>query len=416
MSDTKQKLERARDRFEPPEDFMGSLIRRREQRERNRRISAAVIGIAIVLLSVASLTWVLRTAERPADEPAPPKPPGIFSGIGGWIVYGSRQGIWAIDPSHPGDPESRIQLSSNGGVPLAWSSDGSQLLISRESWFFLSRRQLRDGEEAPASRRGLFVLHADGTETHLVREEVSGASFSPDGTTVVFAPSFPDSHAEDRGIYLIDADGGVPRLLLAPSRRYIPEQDRSFRAEVYFPTFSPDGTRIAYFDGFGDNSHSLRVVNADGSDLHVLIDTIEGYRISNLVWSPDGTRLAFGRIPEGIYTIGVDGSGLTLLIPGGAYPHWSPDGFHISYQRQNYSSPFEPTFIASADGTHAVSLAVRGGGPWNPLVQPESRITEVPAASERPTLASTALLVVGLPVLIVGAVLIRRRMLQRSSP
>jgi WD40 repeat protein len=374
-------------------------------------IVAAMIVIGILRIgSAASQTWVLRTARHPADAPTPTqKPPGIFSEVGGWIVYGHRQGIWAIDPSHPDDPLSRVRLSSNGGVPLAWSSDGSQLLISRESWFFLSRRQLRRGEEAPASQRGLFVLHADGTETHLVREEVNGASFSPDGTTVVFAPSL------GTGIYLIDADGGVPRLLVEPSRRYIPEQDRSFRTGLYFPTFSPDGTRVAYFDGFGDNSHSLRVVNADGSDLHVLIDTIEGYRISNLVWSPDGTQLAFGRIPEGIYTIGVDGSGLTLLIPDGAYPYWSPDGSRISYQRQNYSSPFEPTSITSADGMHTVLLPVRGGGPWNPLVQPQSTIAEVPAASEGLTRASTALLVIALLALVVGAALIRRRNVETTS-
>jgi len=204
-------------------------------------------------------------------------------------------------------------------------------------------------------------------------------------------------------------DGGVPKLLVELTSRYLPDQDRTFRTGLYFPTFSPDGTQIAFFDGFGDNSHSLRVVNADGSDLHVLIDNMEAYRITNLVWSPDGTHLAFGHIPEGIYTIGVDGSGLTLLIPDGAYPHWSPDRSRISYQRQNYSSPFEPTFITSADGTHTVLLPVRGGGPWNPLVQPESRIAEVPAASEGLSLASTAILVVALLALVVGAALIRRR-------
>jgi len=378
------------------------------------RISAAVIGI----LSLASLTWVLRSAGRPADQPTPtpaPKPAGIFSEVGGWIVYGDRQGIWAVDPSHPGDRESQVQLSSIGGIPLAWSSDGSELLISR-GWWLLSLRQRRHGEELPASRRGLFVLHANGTETHLVRVEVSGASISPDGTTVVFAPSLELPTHLDPGLYRIDADGGVATELLASTRRYIPEQDRTFRAGVYFPTFSPDGTQIAYFDGFGDNSHSLRVVNADGGALQVLIDNIEAYRISNLVWSPDGTRLALGRVPDGIYTIGVDGSGLTLVIPGGAYPHWSPDGSRILYQEQNYSSPLGPLLIADADGTDLVEFHRRGsGGPWNPLVQAKREVAPVPAA-ESMTMASTLLLVVALLILVAGAVLTRRRMAARSRP
>jgi Tol biopolymer transport system component len=387
---------------------------RLRRKERNRRISAAVIGIAIGFIGLAGLTWVLGDAGRAADEPPLPKPSGIFSEVGGWIVYGDQQGIWAVDPSHPGDRESRVQLSSNEGIPLAWSSDGSELLISREFWVLLSRRQLRHGDRLPASRRGLFVLHADGTETHLVREEVSGASFSPDGTTVVFAPSLELERTHlDPGIYRIDADGGVPRLLVEPSSRYIPSQDRSFRTGLYFPTFSPDGTKIAYFDGFGDNSHSLRVVNADGSDLHVLIDSMEAYRITNLVWSPDGKTLAFGRrINDGVYTIGVDGSGLTLVIPDGVNPHWSLDGSRISYDRERTDESRRDLYIADRDGTHVhyFRFGFAASGPWNPLVQPEPAVAEAPAASEGLTLTSTLLLVVAFLTLVAGAVLIRRRM------
>jgi Tol biopolymer transport system component len=389
------------------------------RKERNRRISAAVIGIAVAILSLASLTWVLRSAGRPADEPPPPKPSGIFSEVGGWIVYGDQQGIWAVDPSHPGDRESRVQLSSNEGIPLAWSSDGSELLISREFWVLLSRRQLRHGDRLPASQRGLFVLHADGTETHLVREEVSGASFSPDGTTVIFAPSLELERTHlDPGIYSIDAEGGVPRLLVEPGRRYIPEQDRSFRTGLYFPTFSPDGTKIAYFDGFGDNSHSLRVVNADGDDLHVLIDNMEAYRITNLVWSPDGKTLAFGRrINDGVYTIGVDGSGLTLVIPDGVNPHLSLDGSRISYDRERTDESRRDLYIADRDGTHVqhFRFGFAASGPWNPLVQPEPGVAEALAASEGLTLTSTLLLVVDLFALVAVAVLVRRRMQKHPS-
>ena len=55
--------------------------------------------------------------------------------MGGWIVYGDdpydprKEGIWAVDPQRPGDPNDQIQLSAARGMPLAWSRDGSKLLI-----------------------------------------------------------------------------------------------------------------------------------------------------------------------------------------------------------------------------------------------------------------------------------------------
>src|SRR4249919_491768 len=122
--------------------------------KRNRMLAVGVVAIIVALVSLAALTRAFRSAERPASEPAPPKPPGIFSEVGGWIAYGNQRGIWAVDPSHPGDRGSQVQLSSNQGNPLAWSSDGSELLISNP--------------------RGLFVLHADGTETRLLRDAVKG--------------------------------------------------------------------------------------------------------------------------------------------------------------------------------------------------------------------------------------------------
>ena len=50
MSETKEMLQRARERFAPPDDVMESLIRRRERKERNRRLSAGAIAIVIALV------------------------------------------------------------------------------------------------------------------------------------------------------------------------------------------------------------------------------------------------------------------------------------------------------------------------------------------------------------------------------
>ena len=132
----------------------------------------------------------------------------------------------------------------------------------------------------------------------------------------------------------------------------------------------------------------------------------------NLAWFPDGERIMFGLgRSSDIYIVGADGSGLTLVIPDATYPYWSPDGSRISYQPPGAFSPLE---IADADGMHVVEFGYGGSGPWNPLVQPGPEIAEVPAASESLTSTPPLLLLVAVLALVAGALLIRRRMVQRS--
>ena len=353
--------------------------------------------------------------------------------MGGWIVYGDEDGIWAVDPTRPYDPNSQIQLSTETGAPLAWSSDGSKLLILRRNIQF------------PWRSARLFVLNADGTETFLATSEKYragasrstgdvGGSFSPDGSQVIYASK--------SSIYVVDAHGGTPRVLRTASRRWFDIQGLRVQALAYNPTYSPDGTQIAYFDGAGDGTadhpvHQLRVMNADGSGTRILVDDLElvdhpeQNLIYNLTWSPDGERLAFGLGSKGIYIVGADGSGLTLAIPGGAYPYWSPDGTRIAFvdlrpgsiYRSSWTCGDAPTCftslatlkIAALDGTHVQELGYGKPGPWNPLVQPEPEVAEVPAASEGLTLNSTLLLVAVLLALVLGAVLFRRRMRKTGS-
>ena len=389
----------------------------------NRRVSNAVMGIAMAVLSLACLSWVPGSTGPAAEEPPPPRPPGIFSEVGGWITYGDKGGIWAVDPTRPGGPNDRIQLSTERGTPLAWSSDGSKLLIL--AW-------LRPRSTEPVR---LYVLNADGTETTLTtinrrfnrwgglkRGSFSGGSFSPDGFQVVYATT-PDDTWRD-SIYVVDSDGGTPRLLLSGGRRWYPSAERSILSWLSDPTYSADGAQIAYFDHQFDGPSQLRVMNADGSGTRVLLDGT-GYHIYNLDWSPDGERLAWGSA-SGIFVVDADGSGLSLMIRGvarngGADPYWSPDGTRIAYRIEDGSvdeaCPRCPTGtleVAAPDGTQVQEFGYAEPGPWNPLVQPVPAVAELPSASEGLPMTSTLLLVVTLLALAAGAALIRRRMVQRS--
>ena len=374
-----------------PGDFE-RLIRRRDRKRLNRRLSAAGLAIILALVSFVALTRAFRPAERPANEP--PKPPGIFSEVGGWIAYGwrsahpstptgarqeprgDRQGIWAVDPSHLGDPGNRIQLSTQRGTPLDWSSDGSKLLI-----------QSYEPPKSSVPPR-LFVLNADGTETTLATSDAwcssgssycgSGGSFSPDGAQVIYAAPSEDNWRSS--IYVVDAQGGSPRVLFAGDRRCCLSNGESNRSWLSNPTYSPDGTQIAYFDHLLDGGSQLRVMNADGTDVHVLLEGT-GYHMYNLAWSPHGEQLAFGggyRGSAGVFVVGADGSGPTLVVPGGADPYWSPDGTRIAYRipppsalADCLSCGLGTLEIAALDGTHVQRFGSAEPGPWNPLVQPE---------------------------------------------
>src|SRR5262245_51165149 len=88
-------------------------------------------------------TSTATPAQAPTPRPSPTsKAP--FS-VGGWIAYSGVDGIWALEPARP---NRRIRLSRAGRDPIAWSRDGTKLLIRRSS-------------------PGISVLEADGTETRL---------------------------------------------------------------------------------------------------------------------------------------------------------------------------------------------------------------------------------------------------------
>jgi Tol biopolymer transport system component len=303
-----------------------------------------------------------RPAEPPSTvdagmtAPSSPRSPaveGSFGQVGGWIAYSGVGGIWAVDPARP---ERRIRLGRRDGDPIAWSSDGSKLLIWREM--------------------GLYVLGADGTETHLTEADAGGASFSPDGSEVVYAAG-PWEHS---AIYAVGSDGGAPRLILRSTRR-IPFHGHKLLAYAEEPALSPDGRRIAYFDGFGDHSHSLWVANADGTERRVLLDDeFSGAGHMNaLTWSPDGGWLAFA-IDDGLYLVRPDGTGLRRVVSGGDFGtapavQWSPDGSRIAYFRMGPTCCEGALSIVNVlgrpGGDEQVIERIRTPGPpariaWNP--------------------------------------------------
>jgi Tol biopolymer transport system component len=163
------------------------------------------------------------------------------------------------------------------------------------------------------------------------------------------------------------------------------------------PTFSPDGRKIAFIraDDTGTGSGSfLYVMNADGTAVTQVPNT--GFNAIDPSWSPDGSRIAFANAPGSqcggfdpdsdcianhghydVYTINVDGTGLTRLTQNplnDREPSWSPDGSQIAYSsgqdETNFGAP--EIYKMNPDGTNQTRLTSSAGAPgdhhpnWSP--------------------------------------------------
>jgi WD40 repeat protein len=100
------------------------------------------------------------------------------------------------------------------------------------------------------------------------------------------------------------------------------------------PTFSPDGTSIAFVRRYTEGINSLCMIDVDGSNFRVVLRDAQAAELS---WSPDGMTIAFYSEQDGgIHLIDADGTHERPLAertrgPNQDSPSWSPDGSRVYY-------------------------------------------------------------------------------------
>ncbi|HET6792514.1 MAG TPA: hypothetical protein VFI35_13150, partial [Actinomycetota bacterium] len=332
------------------------LVARRSHRERVRRIQAGLVGFA-VLAATAGGFAVLRDAfdgdvHRSGESPRPAALPA-----NGQIVFvrdDAEDGVTHLftmraDGSHArqltdsatGDRAPAVSpdgitvafvheledltpviasIPIDGGTvtrltdkrlfvsgPPAWSPDGSRIAFAAHDG---------DGQR-------LFVMNADGSDVRPITDPdrfwVTGAAWSPDGTRIGFTGSIFDDKGETASsdIFTVRPDG---RDLVNVTRTPAAKDDE------IGPTWSPDGSRIAFNETSGKGMVLVVHNLADGTERTIT----KGHVDDGPAWSPDGSLIAFNRSPiDGggfeVWVVRPDGSGLTRLTrDGGFNPAWQP--------------------------------------------------------------------------------------------
>jgi TolB protein len=283
----------------------------------------SVVVVAVLLVVGAAMTGCLD--EGASDDESLPEAPTGSNTHPAWSPDGTRiafisntEGVRSGRPINfevylalpDGSDERRLTVNNEFESDLAWSPDGEKILF----------KSFRDGNDE------VYVMDADGgNQKNLTNDPGSdgGGTWSPDGSTILFQS---DRAADGTGtFFLMNADGSDVRAFpgdpgAGHSARWSPDgeriafvSDRDGNGEIYvmdsdgsnlrritddplengYPRWSPDGSGIAYTIGsFDTDRWAIVASDADGGNPREVVGNADS---GNVAWSPDGTRLIFGR-------------------------------------------------------------------------------------------------------------------------
>jgi Tol biopolymer transport system component len=147
------------------------------------------------------------------------------------------------------------------------------------------------------------------------------------------------------------------------------------------PVFSPDGKRIAFgritgVTAAGDQLEAVYVVDVDGTHLRQVVPPLAG--LEHPDWSPNGAWISFNIAPESvnapdsgsIITVHPNGNGLRVLQGLSDdlrffKPVWSPDGRKLLVGCHNPQTGLDQLCVLDANGRNAHVIILGSPYPVN---------------------------------------------------
>ncbi|MEL7041255.1 MAG: S41 family peptidase [Pseudomonadota bacterium] len=222
--------------------------------------------------------------------------------------------IYAYDP----DTGETRQITAHDGADVRWPGDDGQNRIVYELNGALRVLNVETLEDTAIE---VFVGDDDSLTrprlTHAA-DDVRGYSLSPDGVRLAVAA---------RGdVFSVPVEDGITRNLTDTSNAH--ERDVAW---------SPQGDMIAFIsDATGEEQIYVRDALGEAPARQVT-ETLSR-RIYNPVWSPDGTKIAFGDTEAHILVVDVEtGRVREVFDDPGFHQHdyaWSPDSRYLAFSAQ----------------------------------------------------------------------------------
>lgn len=305
---------------------------------------AGLVGLLLIaLILLATLAIIFVGSQR-----RPPPPYGLAAN--GRIAYVSNGHLFTTDLA--GTDRLQITFGTGSESSPTFSRDGTRIAYRQFS---------ANTEVSGPQMSDIVVADADGGQPVVIARAVAGGgavAWSPDSRFLAYAGALPPG---PNRVFVAAADGSGQITDLG-----------SFDADVWGPSWSPDGRRLAF-----STDPSLFVVNRDGSDRRIVSHGTYaevGQRGEAAEWSPDGTSLVFTAGTPGatqVYLVGLDGAPerrISIGATSAGNATWAPDGSRIAYTRGTETGPVV-VVITDATGREIRQLPGQYGwyGPvWSP--------------------------------------------------